>query len=444
MKTRFQMVGLMIAIAVTIATATSTASAQPTLQARVVKPVAVTGDLIDITRANDGDERTRAYSSKPNYVGLSVIVDVGGEQNIIAIAQNHSPWSLHYPARYVVEVGLTAQGPWLTAFEGAGRRGLSRAEFPAIRGRFIRITPTATHTQATDWTISELSIGIDPGQRARIIPRAGGEPDKTPATPKTELTLKDAALANDKNVATRATTGTPDYVGASFTYDLGGEYELSRVVQNHGQWPDDFPAEYKIEVSRRKDETEFREVFRGRGEQGRSVANFNPITTRYIRITALKRRNNLFWWSIAEFRTNRDPDDLVEDDAKRVFRQIVKVSALGLSDMNNAIDDDVNTRAASGKPNYAGSWVILDLGGSYTISNVVQNHNPNNNDYPGRYRVEVSEDNRRWQQVWEGAGEEGRSRANFEPVRARYVRITATAERNRRNWWSISRVSVSN
>lgn len=412
------------------------------LQLRESKPVSVTGDLIDIALANDGNERTRAHAGKADYPGQSVILDMGGEQNIVGVIQDHGPWSNDYPGTYRVDVGLTQNGPWLRGFEGPGKRGESRSIFEPIRGRFIRITATGTHGLGKDWSLAEFRVGVDPGTKARTIPTdTGGHNPTDPIVPRAGL--KNFALALDKKPNTRATTETADYAGTSFTHDLGGEYEISRVVQVHGQWAEEYPAEYKVEVSRRKDENAFREVWRGRGEPGRSVASFDPVATRYIRVTALRPRNRNTPWSIAELRTNRDPDDVeTDDDDKRLDRPIRKATAQGFSNINLAIDDDPATRASTGRANYIGDFILLDLSGSYPVSKVTLIHDPDDRDFPARYKVEVSEDGNRWRQVWEGEGQNGRSRATFEPVRARFIRITATDDRNNRRPWTVSKIRV--
>src|SRR5262249_7783299 len=223
----------------------------------------------------------------------------------------------------------------------------------------------------------------------------------------------------------------------SLTFDLGGEYELSPVVQVHGQWPDDYPAEYQVDVSRERNESKFREVWRGAGERERSVAVFAPVLTRYIRITALRARDNYHWWSIAELRTNRDREAVERDEEDKLAnREIRHVNAQGLSSVSAVSDDNNTTRATTGTVNYAGSWITADLGGSYTVAKVVQVHDPDERDFPGRYRVEVSEDGRNWRTVWTGQGERGRSVAAFSAVRARFVRITAIANHDLQHWWS--------
>jgi hypothetical protein len=221
-------------------------------------------------------------------------------------------------------------------------------------------------------------------------------------------------------------------------FDLGGEYELSRVVQAHGQWSEDYPAQYMIEVSKEKREDRFKEVWRGAGEPNRSTARFERVATRYIRISALKNRNRTNWWSIAELRTNRDPDAVEGDENDDRFdRQIRAVTSRGFSDTTPLVNVNNRTRATTNTAEYAGSWLQVDLGGSYTVSKVVQIHEPDLDDYPGRYRIEVSDNGREWRRVFEGAGEHRRSTAGFEAVRARFVRITALANHGNRHWWSV-------
>jgi len=256
--------------------------------------------------------------------------------------------------------------------------------------------------------------------------------------------LRDLSYATDNNTETRASSQTPDYAGMAVVLDLGSEDRLSRVVQLHGRWAEDYPAEYKVEVSRRDDDDDYREVWRGRGETDRSTASFNPVTARYVRITALRNRDTFHWWSIAELRTSRDsgPFDRGDDDGN-VDRPIRRVTARCFSNPDAVLGRDTSTRATTGRADYVGCWIQVELFETSLVSRVLQVHAPNAKDYPGRYIVEVSQDGRRWQKVWQGDGADDRSRANFDPVRARYVRITATDTGNERRWWSISTLKVS-
>jgi hypothetical protein len=417
------------------------AIAQQTPQARTITPASVSGDLVDIRYAYDGRLDTRAYSPRPNYVGMSVTIDTGSRQNIIGVKQDYGRWPTHYPGGYKVEVAESEAGPWMVGFEGAGQRGESRAEFRAILARFIRITAT-TRNRVYDqgWSIAELKVGVDPGQTPRRIPDNSRPPRPEPPQSE-ERELKDPELARDGKLNTRATSGMANYSRMHITIDLGGEYEVSRVVQLHGSWQDDYPREYRVEVSRQRNEARFREVWSGSGEPNRSVARFQPVTTRFIRITAIRERDRYHWWSIAELRTNRD-EDVAEDDTEgRVERQIRGITARGFENPT-AVIDRRGSRATTNNPNYTGSWIQADLGGSYTISRVVQIHSPSDEDYPGRYRIDVSLNGRNWRTVHEGVGRSGRSSAAFQPVRARFVRIIALDNRDVRQWWSIHSLSI--
>lgn len=439
MSTRIKSLALATCAALIVALASTAVFAQQTYQATAVRPVALTGDLLDLLNANDGREETRAYSGKSDYVGMSITIDIGSEQNVIGVSQDHGTRSpQHYPGAYRAEVAASHSGPWFKTFEGPGNRGTSKAVWPAIRARYIRVTATAVNRTYNDhWSIGEIRAGVDPGQTARTIPApAEQQPDRVGRRP----ALKDFSLATDKKLDTRASSETADYTGMAFTYDLGGEYELSKVVQIHGRWADDYPSEYKIEVSRENNESRFREVWSGRGEPNRSDARFNPVITRYVRVTALRNRNNQNWWSIAELRTNRDPDVVEDEDVN--LRPIQAITGTGLKNAAALIDTNNVVRATTGTANYAGSFVQIDLGGSYTVRRVVQVHDPDKGDFAGRYRIEVSENGRRWDTVFEGEGERGKSTATFDSVRARYIRITAITNRNLQNYWSISRLKV--
>jgi hypothetical protein len=443
MFSRAKLLSLISGIAfIVVCLATARSSGAQTAQARAVRPVSVVGDLIDITRANDERDNTRANAGTRNYAGLTITLDVGGEQNIIGVIQVHGPWATNFPGSYKVEVAESSGGPWLGTFEGPGARGESKALFEAVRGRFIRITATDTGGGGNDWSIAELRAIIDPGARLRRIPDRDRDPGIAPET-STAVAMRDLALAFDGDPNTRATTGRADYVGATFIFDLGGEYELSRVVQLHGQWPDDYPAEYRIEVSRDRNENRFREVWRGAGESQRSVAQFAPVFARFVRLTALRSRDRYHWWSIAELRTNRDQDAVERDEEDSlVGREIRRVNAQGMSNASAVADYNNATRATTDRVNYAGSWIEVDLGGSYTVSRVIQVHSPDDRDFPGRYRIEVSDDGSRWRQVWQGQGEPNRSAAAFNPVRARLIRITAISNHDLQHWWSIYKLRI--
>lgn len=430
---------------VTVLIANQGIFAQQTVQSRAVLPASVSGELLDLRSTYDDRKDTRAHSERKNYVGMSFTIDLGNEQNVIGVSQDHGHWPTHAPGAYRVDVAVNASGPWMKAWEGEGQRGESKAKFPAILARYIRVTATAVNELYKDeWSVAELRGGIDSGQKPRTIPTPTPKPPNEnpgPLPPTVTKLLQSPALALDSKDETFSRSGTPDYTGMYYLLDLGGEYEVSRVIQVHGSRVEDYPAEYKIEVSKESNESKFREVFRGNGQPNRTVARFEPVVTRYVKITALRNRNRVNWWSIAELRTNRDNDviDRDEDDGL-AFRTIRSITAQGISNINAVVDDNNTTRATTEKPDYVGHWLQVDLGGSYTVSRVIQVHDPEAREFPARYKVEASQDGNRWQIVFEGAGERGRSTADFSPTRARYLRITATGSSNRP--WSLYKLKV--
>jgi hypothetical protein len=444
MITKLKTFLLIFALAI-LFTGNTGASAQQTVQSRAVLPASVSGELLDLRATYDDRKDTRAHTERKNYVGMSFTIDLGNEQNVIGVSQDHGHWPTHAPGAYRVDVAVNASGPWMKAWEGEGQRGESKAKFPAILARYIRVTATAVNELYKDeWSVAELRGGIDPGQKPRTIPASSPKPPNEnpgPLPPAVTKLLPSPAMALDGKENTFSSSGTPDYEGMYYLLDLGGEYELSRVIQVHGSKAEDFPAEYKIEVSKERNESKFREVFRGNGQANRSVARFEPVLTRYVKITALRNRNRASWWSIAELRTNRDKDVVDRDEEDGLaFRTIRNLTAQGISNINAVMDDNNTTRATTGGPNYVGNWVQVDLGGSYTVSRLIQVHDPEARDFAARYKVEVSQDGNRWQIVFEGAGERGRSTADFNAVRARYLRITATGSTNRP--WSLYKLLV--
>jgi hypothetical protein len=412
---------------------------QQTIQSKAVLPANVSGELLDLRATFDDRKDTRAHSDKKNYVGMSFTIDLGNEQNVIGVSQDHGHWPTHAPGAYRVDVAVNPSGPWMKAWEGEGQRGESKAKFPAILARYIRVTATALNdTYREEWSVAELRGGIDPGQTARRIPDSTPRPpngNPGPLPPAASKLMEAPELALDNKAGTFSRSGRGEYEGMFYLLDLGGEYEISRVIQVHGSRPEDYPGEYKIEVSRERNENRFREVFRGKGQVNRSVARFEPVVTRYIKITALSARNTRNWWSIDELRTNRDNDVVDRDENDNLSpRAIRNITAQGFSNINAVVDDNNTTRASTRNSTYIGNWVQIDLGGSYTVSRVLQIHDPDERDFPARYQVEVSSDGNRWQKVFEGQGERGRSVAEFTPVRSRFVRIIATDDRNNRPW----------
>lgn len=109
---------------------------------------------------------------------------------------------------------------------------------------------------------------------------------------------------------------------------------------------------------------------------------------------------------------------------------------------HNLKDKDTRTRSDSGTAHYKGQQVTADLHGVYLVCKVVQDHGQSSEDYPGAYKVEVSQDGYTWLEVFQSSGTPGHSLAQFPEVGARYVRITATRDRDGGHFWSIHELGI--
>lgn len=95
---------------------------------------------------------------------------------------------------------------------------------------------------------------------------------------------------------------------------------------------------------------------------------------------------------------------------------------------SSAVDHDSSTRWASAE--WAdGAWLQVDLGERRSVDRVVLNWE---RAYAKAYRIEVSDDGSQWRTAWETVNSDGgHDTASFDPVDARYVRVTAVQRATR-------------
>jgi hypothetical protein len=124
---------------------------------------------------------------------------------------------------------------------------------------------------------------------------------------------ENASLAIDNNITTRWGSGAPQQPGMFFSIDLGKPYQISKIAFNLGKFVSDSPRGYKIETS--IDNKQWNIVSDNpnnigglfwEGSHPRFLlydeyftAAFNPVQTRYIKITQTGY-DQRFDWSIAE------------------------------------------------------------------------------------------------------------------------------------------------
>jgi len=105
-----------------------------------------------------------------------------------------------------------------------------------------------------------------------------------------------------------------------------------------------------------------------------------------------------------------------------------KVSASHGSDRApRAIDGKLDTRYETGTEQVPGMWFQIELPEATSVFGIYLDAASSTRDYPRGYKVEVSNDGNTWSQpVASGTGNARMTEIRFEPVTARFVRITQT------------------
>ncbi|MGQ9731265.1 MAG: ThuA domain-containing protein [Candidatus Zipacnadales bacterium] len=112
-----------------------------------------------------------------------------------------------------------------------------------------------------------------------------------------------------------------------------------------------------------------------------------------------------------------------------------------------AFDGNSATRWDTGGRQQAGDWFLLDMGQPHWITGVILDARGSANDYPEGVRVDVSVHGKEWTcaaDVSDTApfNRRGSLRLTFEPLGARYVRITLTKPHGDQWFWSIRELSI--
>jgi hypothetical protein len=108
----------------------------------------------------------------------------------------------------------------------------------------------------------------------------------------------------------------------------------------------------------------------------------------------------------------------------------------------NAVDDKLDTRFDTGVSQTNGMWFQLELPEATTISGVYLDAATSPNDYPRKYKVELSDDGKKWgEAVAAGSGNARTTEITFKPAKAKFIRITQTGE-VKNKWWSIHELQL--
>ena len=116
-----------------------------------------------------------------------------------------------------------------------------------------------------------------------------------------------------------------------------------------------------------------------------------------------------------------------------------------------ALDGDSTTRWHTPGDQRPGQWLAVDLGQAQRIHGVSLDTGPWPKDYPRGLRVEVSRDSRAWTLVHERTTElppithlldpHRAVRVVFEPIDARYLRLTCIGAHDR-YYWTVAELGV--
>jgi O-glycosyl hydrolase len=109
--------------------------------------------------------------------------------------------------------------------------------------------------------------------------------------------------------------------------------------------------------------------------------------------------------------------------------------------VEHVLDDDVDTRYASGTGQYDGMWLQVDMGRPQTFNQVVLDSGSSSGDTARSADVYVSSDGEDWTKVTSVlASGQPVQLASFPEQTARYIKVVNT--RSAGNWWSIAEFSV--
>src|SRR4051812_35449960 len=106
----------------------------------------------------------------------------------------------------------------------------------------------------------------------------------------------------------------------------------------------------------------------------------------------------------------------------------------------DAFDDDATTRWTTAAAQQPGQSLVTDLGRARTVDRMVLDTGVDRGDYPRGWTLSVSGDGANWRDVASGAGQGQLTTIDFQPTRARYLRVTQTGSAG--NWWSVAEVRV--
>lgn len=110
-------------------------------------------------------------------------------------------------------------------------------------------------------------------------------------------------------------------------------------------------------------------------------------------------------------------------------------------DLSKAVDNNTGSRWSNGAPMKGGEWFTIELPAETLIGGFALDSQHNNQDYPRKFRVEVSADGKNWgQPVVEGTGTAVTEVTFKKPEKGKFIRFTQTGSSS--SPWGINEVAL--
>lgn len=111
-------------------------------------------------------------------------------------------------------------------------------------------------------------------------------------------------------------------------------------------------------------------------------------------------------------------------------------------ELQHAIDGKPASRWSSGRPQQPGTWLQIELNEAARVTGVSLDTAGSANDFPKRYEVRTSLDGKNWgEPIASGKGARDAPIIRWEPVQARFVKITQTGKKQGM-YWSIHELKL--
>ena len=169
-----------------------------------------------------------------------------------------------------------------------------------------------------------------------------------------------------------------------------------------------------------------------RNNFGNDASMVRPSDVASVRSTYKDRTQP---WSIEELRS-------VLPQAITNRTNWVVMASHNTNETFKAVDGKSETRYTTGKEQVPGMWFQIELPEPTLVNGILLDASSSNRDYPKAYKVDISDDGKKWNKsVATGHGNSRTTEIYFPPVKTKFIRITQTSSM-KGIFWSIHEVQV--